>query len=120
MQEWVNEWMNESFSLADKTLSNFIPAFHSTSRLISWWLRPQYREGRMSGTNQEVGVMAEMEHRGQAAKLFREENRQYVVKAGLGDEGEQPPRMTSGFLDYKIGWTAIPFSELIGRRSSWG
>lgn len=68
----------------------------------------------------EVGAMAEMEHKGQAAKLLREENRQYVVKAGLGDEGEQPPRMTSGFLDYKIGWTAIPFSELMGRRSSWG
>lgn len=58
MQEWVNEWMNESFSLANKTLSNFIPAFHSISRLISWWLRPQYSEGRMLGAGRETPVVS--------------------------------------------------------------
>lgn len=58
MNARMSEWMNESFSLANKTLSNFIPAFHSISRLISWWLRPQHREGRMLGTGRETPVVS--------------------------------------------------------------
>lgn len=69
--------------------------------------------------NAEAGVMVEMEQGSQAGKLFREENGQCVVKTRLGDEGEESLRMSSGFLDYIIGWTAIPYSELMGRRARW-
>lgn len=119
ISEWMNEWMNPLTYHISPLVILSLPSTpppdsspgdsgHSTEkggcrgsvRRLLWC---------PDGKKAEVGMMAEMEQRGQAAKLFRKENRQYVLKTGLGDEGEQPPRMTSGFLDYESGWTAIPF-----------